>query len=240
MRTPLDGGFDWLELDEVASTQLAAREALQADTKFGIVLAHNQTAGVGRFGRPWVSARGDSLTMSLIFRAYASHPKPYLVGMAVALALAGACHTQLQWPNDLVLQGRKVGGILTEMTPDPQGRQVAIVGLGINLNQEGFPPEIADRAISLRQAHGGRYEPRAVAEQIFERIAALPEPDDWSDLAPIWSMFDRTPGKHYVLPNGKEAVAIAIGSAGQLLCSVAGESQTVLAADAIFGDSPAR
>jgi BirA family biotin operon repressor/biotin-[acetyl-CoA-carboxylase] ligase len=137
----------------------------------------------------------------------------------------------------VVIQGRKVGGILSEVVPGPGGERVTIVGIGINLNQAEFPPEIADRAISLHQAHTGTYDPMTVAEGLIERLEELPEPDDWSALSPIWSAFDRTPGKRYKLASGQEAVAVAIGSSAQLLCSVAGESQTVMAADAIFGDS---
>lgn len=237
MKSPLDGGYGWLELSEVESTQSVAKEELRSGGLGGIVLTHLQTSGVGRFGRPWITGLDDSLTMTMIFRQYPSHPKPYLIGMAVAIAVAGVAHAQLQWPNDVVIGGKKVAGLLTEMVADGQGRQVALVGVGLNLNQQEFPDEIAHRAVSLSQAHGGSYEPMEVAQQVVERLATLPEPNEWSDLAPIWGLFDRTPGKRYSLPNGKEAVAIAIGSAGQLLCSVGGESQTVLAGDAIFGES---
>jgi BirA family biotin operon repressor/biotin-[acetyl-CoA-carboxylase] ligase len=109
-----------------------------------------------------------------------------------------------------------------------------LVGVGVNLNQTEFPEEIADRAVSLAQVRGEALEPLAVAHSILQRLAGLPEPNEWSDLAPIWSIFDRTPGKRYRLPNDHEAIALAIGSEGQLICSVEGESQTVFAADAIF------
>lgn len=235
MKSPVGGRYGWEILEEVASTQNVAAEALRVDAPIGIVFAHQQSQGRGRFGRTWLSRRGDSLTFSLIFHEYADHPKPYLVGMSVALAVAGAMHCQLRWPNDLVENGRKMGGILTEMLIDPSGRRVPVVGVGVNLNQAEFPPEIAEFATSATLAHGGSYDARTVAEKIVERLAALPEPDSWDVLAPIWNLFDATPGKRFRLATGEEAVALGIGSEGQLLCSVDGESQAVMAAEALFG-----
>ncbi len=235
MRSPLENGCVWEILDEVASTQNVAGERLRHGAPVGVVLAHHQSQGRGRFDRTWVSARGESLTFSLVFRAYADHPKPYLVGMAVAAAAAGAVHCQLRWPNDLIEGGRKVGGILTEMLPDAEGRRVPVVGIGINLNQASFPEEIADRATSLHLLHGGRYDALEVARRVLTRIEGLPEPSTWAELWPVWELFDATPGKAYLLPSGESAVALGIGSEGQLLASVEGESRTVYAAEALFG-----
>lgn len=235
MKSPTASGEHWTELESVATTQSVAATILQSGEQIGVVYAHEQSAGKGRLGRTWVSNEGDSLTFSLIFRSYANHPKPYLVGMAAAVAAAGVLHCQLRWPNDLVFGSLKVGGILTELLPDQHGRLVPVVGIGINLNQQEFPPEISTIATSLSLARGGHYEPQLIAHRIVERLAALPEPANWSDLAPIWSIFDFTPGKRYKLPSGEEAIALGIGSGGQLLCSVDGESRAVLAAEALFG-----
>jgi len=197
--------------------------------------AHEQTAGKGRLGRVWLSKAGDSLTFSLIFRAYADHPKPHLIGMACALAAAGVLRCQLRWPNDLVIGELKLGGILTELLPDESGRLVPVVGIGVNLNQSEFPPEISGLATSLAIARGTHQDPQLIAHRIVERLGLLPEPNDWADLAPIWDLFDFTPGKRYKLPTGDESVALGIGSDGQLLCSVDGESRSILAAEALFG-----
>jgi BirA family biotin operon repressor/biotin-[acetyl-CoA-carboxylase] ligase len=235
LRSPVREDYGWLVVEEVGSTQTLAEHCLREDLPHGAVLAHHQSAGKGRFGRVWISQRGDSLTMSLIFRDYADHPRPYLVGMAVAIAAAGSLHCQLRWPNDLVIGDRKLGGILTELFRDQAGRTVPVVGVGVNLNLTAFPDEIADRATSLALAHGKTYEAKEVAKGILARLERLPEPESWNDLAPIWALFDHTPGKHYRLASGEEAVALGIGSDGQLLCSVDGESRSVLAAEALFG-----
>jgi BirA family biotin operon repressor/biotin-[acetyl-CoA-carboxylase] ligase len=235
MKSPTFAGEQWIELDNVESTQSIAAKYVLDDAPIGVVYAHEQTSGKGRFDRTWVSREGDSLTYSLIFRAYADHPRPYLIGMAAGLAVASVLHCRLRWPNDLTFGELKVGGILTQLMPDAKGRLVPVVGIGINLNQEAFPPEIAEIATSLSIARGGQYDPQLIGHKIVERFANLPEPNYWKDLLPIWDVFDITPGKRYRLPSGEVSTALGIGSEGQLLCSVEGESRTVLAAEAMFG-----
>jgi BirA family biotin operon repressor/biotin-[acetyl-CoA-carboxylase] ligase len=228
-------GSEWLELDEVGSTQDVAGEQLRTGSSVSVIIAHHQSKGRGRLGREWISEKDDSVTMSLLFHDYADHPRPYLVGMAVAVAAAGAIHAVLRWPNDLNLGDRKAGGILTELMPDAQGRLIPVVGLGLNLNQKSFPEAIRDLATSVHLYHGGAYRPEAIAKNIVERLALLPEPTDWHTLEPIWKLFDHTPGKRYKLTSGEEAIALGIGSEAQLLCSVGGETRSVLAAEAMLG-----
>lgn len=233
MRSPLENGA-WHNFDEVLSTQdLAANEVKEGGG--GVFLALNQTLGRGRFGREWLSQPGDSLTMSMAFMAYADHPRPYLVGMTVAVAAAAVLHCELAWPNDLVVDGRKLGGILTEMVADDQGRRVPVVGIGINLNQKQFPAEIKEIAASMALYSGGSYVPLKIAEAIVGRLASLPEPNCWSDVSPVWKLFDHTPGKRYKTGQGEEAIALGIGSEGELVCSINGETTSIMAADAIFG-----
>jgi BirA family biotin operon repressor/biotin-[acetyl-CoA-carboxylase] ligase len=227
----------WLVLESAGSTQDVATQHLAAGDLYGAVLALDQVSGRGRFDRKWVSSPGDSLAVSFVFRAYADHPQPHLIGMAAAIAAAGALNCQLQWPNDLVVEGRKLGGILTELSTDSRGRKIPIVGVGINLNQTVFPEEIADRATSLKLIDGGVYDAREIAERIVKRIQLLPEPNDWADIQLAWDLFDVTPGKRYRLQSGEEAVAIGVGMGGQLICSVEGDPRTVYAADALLGSS---
>ena len=234
MKNPLKTG-SLLHVDVCGSTQDVAAELLAKGEKVGAVLAREQTAGRGRFGRTWHSQPGESLISTLIFHDYADHPQPHLIGMSLALAGAGAFYAQVRWPNDLMICGRKVSGILTELLPDDKGRRVPVVGMGVNLNQKSFHPEIAEIATSLTLAHGGEFDAEKVLRLVLERLEELPEPTSWAALAPIWGVFDKTPGKQYKLPDGKLAVAVGVGSEGQLLCSVEGETRAVLAAEALFG-----
>lgn len=234
MRNPLSSG-SLLRVDVCGSTQDVAGDLLAKGERVGVILAREQTAGRGRFGRTWHSQPGESLISTLIFHDYADHPQPHLIGMALAAAAAGAFYAQVRWPNDLMIGGRKVSGILTELMPDERGRRVPVVGMGVNLNQRSFPPDIEETATSLALAHGGQFEAEQVLRLVLERLNELPEPSSWAALAPIWGVFDKTPGKLYKLPDGKLAVAIGVGSEAQLLCTVDGETRTVLAAEAIFG-----
>ena len=115
-----------------------------------IVLADRQLAGLGRHGHTWHSEAGHGIYCSIVLP-----PAPVLtlaLGVATADAIAQATGIQcdLRWPNDLMLDNRKVAGILVQLV---NGN--AIAGIGINVNHPGFPPELAEEAISLRQ-HAGR------------------------------------------------------------------------------------
>lgn len=141
---------------ELDSTQRRAHElVVRGVALYDAICADHQTAGRGRQGATWYDQPSQSLLVSLILRE-APLPEPVgLISLLAALAAANALNhhypelplVQLKYPNDLVLQQRKLGGILTELV----GR-TAIVGIGINLAQRTFPPELDERAISVWQA----------------------------------------------------------------------------------------
>lgn len=225
----------WMVLEEVPSTQQVASELVRSGGPAPpVVFARHQSAGAGRFDRPWHSEAGGSLTMSLILSEYAGMQRPWLLGMAVACAAAGALHCKLRWPNDLDLDGKKLGGILTHIVKDASGRRTPIIGVGVNLNITTFPPEIAERVTSLSLHRQGSYDPIKVALEIVARFCEIPEIEQWEDLARIWMLFDATPGKPYVMPNGETGTAIGVGPEGEMLCSLNGETRSVMAADALF------
>ncbi|MBL8048397.1 MAG: biotin--[acetyl-CoA-carboxylase] ligase [Chthonomonas sp.] len=234
MKSPLSGAT-WQAVEATASTQRDLAALVQKGEFVGALWAKHQTEGKGRFGREWYSEAGNSLTISLAFHEYADHPKPWLIGMAVGLAAASACHCKIAWPNDLVLQGKKVGGILTELVTNPDGRLIPVVGVGINFAVAEFPDGLTESAANVHQGAVSADDVEQLAKDLIDRIEGLPEPDAWSSLRPVWSLFDATPQKQYRLANGGDAIGMGIGPEGELICSVEGETQTVLAADAIFG-----
>lgn len=235
MKSPLEFGPLKI-LDSTPSTQDVAAEIVRSGEQYGGVLAFQQTSGRGRFQREWSSPKGESLSLSLIFRDLANSERPWLVGMACAIATASAVHGRLQWPNDVILDGKKVAGILSELVKDAQGHLIPVVGIGVNVLQAAFPPELAEKAISLKlHRPTGSFDIEAVAKSILERIETLPDPTDWESLRPAWMLFDSTPGKRYELMDGSQAIGIGIGPNGELICSIDGETQSVMAADAIFG-----
>lgn len=223
---------EFVILDEVDSTQKLAEQHLLEGRDTGVIFAHHQTQGVGRFSREWHSQRSDSATFTMIFREL--HPEPWLYGMGVALSIASTLRLQLQWPNDLVAGGKKVGGILTELKQDKHGKQAILVGVGLNLNQTSFPESIAHRAISLRMIDQEVRDPLDIATKLMADLDLIPEPTTWSELRPVWMLYDDTPGKQYLLPDGRICIAEGIGQKGELNGTCDGEPCSVMAADAIF------
>jgi len=128
-----------------------------------VVLAEEQTAGRGRAGRSWHSERGAGLYVTLLLRPKLSPAQAPLLTMMAGLSAHTAVLAQtglaaeLKWPNDLLLNGKKIGGILTEMYAEPNAVRFVIVGIGINVNQEKFPEGLAGTATSLRKETGRLY-----------------------------------------------------------------------------------
>ena len=156
---------------ETASTNLDARAGRHRD----VFTADYQTAGRGRLDHKWLSPEGTNLMMSVVLSVDGLEPDrvatlPLVAGLAVAKALCSfkgqgeatrptaelakshcspspsSFAFSLKWPNDVLVDGRKIAGILCERRGDK-----VIVGIGVNVNQTTFPPEIADRATSLRR-----------------------------------------------------------------------------------------
>jgi BirA family transcriptional regulator, biotin operon repressor / biotin---[acetyl-CoA-carboxylase] ligase len=120
-----------------------------------LVVAETQTAGRGRLGRHWVSPPGTGIYASLLLRPpLPPNELPQItlstaVAMVRALTRAVGITPGIKWPNDLILKGKKLGGILTEMETESDQIRYLVVGLGLNVNTPDFPPELADTATSL-------------------------------------------------------------------------------------------
>lgn len=137
--------IEWLE--ECDSTNTCLLERARLGVPSGSVLAtRKQTGGRGRRGRSWVSAPGDSLTFSLLWRFTEGMP---LAGLSLAVGVAVADvigeGVQLKWPNDILQKGRKVGGILIELIG-----MAAVIGIGLNLRlPDALPEEVRASAGAL-------------------------------------------------------------------------------------------
>jgi BirA family transcriptional regulator, biotin operon repressor / biotin---[acetyl-CoA-carboxylase] ligase len=125
-----------------------------------VAIAEEQTAGRGRLGRSWHSEQARGIYVSVLLRPRISPASASMLtlvaGLAAREAVAGqtGLEADIRWPNDLLLDGRKFAGILTEMYAEPDRIEFVVVGIGINVNQERFPAELADVATSLREASG--------------------------------------------------------------------------------------
>jgi BirA family biotin operon repressor/biotin-[acetyl-CoA-carboxylase] ligase len=143
------------------STNRVALELGNAGEPEGtVVMAEEQTAGRGRAGRTWHSERGTGLYFTLLLRPRLSPAQAPLLTMLAGISAQSAIQSQtglvpeLKWPNDLLLDGKKIGGILTEMYAEPNAVRFVVVGVGINVNQEKFPAELSATATSLRKESG--------------------------------------------------------------------------------------
>ena len=151
----------WLGKDTVFfstcdSTNTRLQELANAGAKEGtVVISEEQTAGQGRNGRNWNSPKGEGIFLSMLLRPEFKPRYASMITLVTALAVCSALGKNgverlfIKWPNDIVASGKKLCGILTKMSTDAEAIQYIIVGLGINVNQKNFHPEIAKIATSL-------------------------------------------------------------------------------------------
>ncbi len=159
--------------DSIGSTNDAAMAAAARGAEGGTLFAaDDQTSGKGRKGRAWLSAKGASLTVSLLLRPAArTEGLTPLFALAVVRALDGFIGgLAVKWPNDIFCGGKKLGGILAESRDD-----AVVIGLGLDVNEtaDDFPPAIAGEATSMRIAAGGPFDRGIVLCRILETFETL-------------------------------------------------------------------
>lgn len=168
--------------EEIDSTnEELHRLALDGALHGTVVSAKRQTAGKGRRGRAWESSEEDNIYMSVLLRPrFATNKAPMLTlvmahSVALVLEQYGFDRVQIKWPNDLILSGKKVCGILTEM--HLQGTEIdhVIVGVGINVNQKRFPEELVDKATSLFRECGKPVKKEKMVSEITDIFMKLYE-----------------------------------------------------------------
>ncbi len=151
-------GRQIIVLEQTSSTNDAILQVVTANPDEGLVLfAEHQTAGRGQRGNRWESAAGKGLWFSILLRPNIQIKDSGRLTIWAIEAVSGVIRTEfslepaIKLPNDIQLYGRKVAGVLVEMRAREKAPHVAIVGIGINVNQsvEDFPPELQNRAISL-------------------------------------------------------------------------------------------
>ncbi len=158
-------------LPSTPSTNTLALEAAPSGTTCGVWIADEQTAGRGRGGHAWHSAAGEGLYVSILIRPHLSLARGLWLSLATGLAARQAIAqvtsstADIRWPNDLLLGGKKCGGILVETAiaadAEPPALRYAVIGIGINVDHALFPPELSELATSLRleTMHRCRREP---------------------------------------------------------------------------------
>lgn len=143
-------------IDEIDSTNNEIRRMAENGAPDGtLAIAEIQTEGKGRRGRAWTSPRGSGIWMSFLLRPDFAPEYASMLTLVAAMAVEKGIREQtgldcqIKWPNDIVLNGRKICGILTEMSTEEDSIRYVVVGIGINVNTKDFPEEISKTATSL-------------------------------------------------------------------------------------------
>ena len=206
-----------------------------------VFVADMQTAGRGRLDHRWLSAPGENLMMSAVVDVGDVPPQevatlPLVAGFAVAQAVGGvfsghgdgsrAADVKIKWPNDVLVDGRKICGILCERIGDN-----VIVGIGVNVNQTAFPPEISDRATSVRLELDSLHDVANVRDEVLRRLHECIErwrKDGFAALLPELSSFDCLKGRRVAVrrtdDDGSPADGICGGIRSDGMLDVAGEA----------------
>jgi BirA family biotin operon repressor/biotin-[acetyl-CoA-carboxylase] ligase len=222
--------YKLIYLQEIDSTNLEA--ARRTDELFhgSVIVADAQTAGRGRRGRNWVSEPGENLYFSVLlkpdFKPEQASMLTLVMAQAVAEGIEEVCHTecQIKWPNDIVLHGKKICGILTEMQVEIAKIKHVIVGVGINVNQTRFVQEGLAYAGSLRGELGADVDRQKLLGAVLRRFSGLYNlflkegALEFMKAAYEQKLANRGNTVKVLDPNGEyEGVALGINDKGELL-----------------------
>jgi BirA family transcriptional regulator, biotin operon repressor / biotin---[acetyl-CoA-carboxylase] ligase len=214
--------------EQVESTQDLARSlALDGEPERVAVMALQQTRGRGRTGHTWVSPPGRNLALSLILRPNLAPREAPLLGLLTAVAVAEMLddarvpEPRLKWPNDVLVQNRKIAGILSEGTIMHNRVALVIVGLGLNVNAEtnDFPPDLRTSICSMYLATGKKWGLEATGRDFLRHMEALYErvnKEGCGFVVPLWES-RWAHGGQVLSRNGLTGVAEGIDSDGALL-----------------------
>ncbi len=206
-----------------------------------VVVADSQNGGRGRMGRIWVSPPGVNLYFSLILRPEVPSIRVPQLTLLVAVAihralcvLSPALLPMIKWPNDLLVKGKKLCGVLCEMQSEPEMTHFVVVGIGINVNQTKMPPEIEERATSLFLESGQFFSRPELLAFVLNHLEPLYNEwllhDDLGFILPYLEKYSLLQSKEVSIDQRNRnlsgtVVGIARGGELKLLCA---DGQTIL------------
>ena len=163
--------------DETDSTNNRAKDSGEKNGAHGtLFIADKQNAGKGRRGRAWESPSGKSIYMTILLRPQITPDKAPMLTLIMGLSVAegirkvSGAETEIKWPNDIVMNKKKVCGILTEMATEMEYVNYVVIGVGINVNQEYFSEGIKEIATSLYEETGTVYQRSELIAAVLERF----------------------------------------------------------------------
>ncbi len=224
-------GKELLYFDVIDSTNLEAKRRAEEGAPEGLlIVADKQVAGRGRRGRSWESPAGANIFMTLLLRPSYSADCVSMVTLVMALSVAQAIEevsklpVRIKWPNDIVVNKKKVVGILTELTMEADYVQYMVSGVGINVNQTSFPEEISATASSLYLEKGQKVNRALLVQKSMEHFDENYEifcrTDDMTGLIGAYNtlLVNREVAVRVLDPRGEyEGIAHGINEKGELI-----------------------
>lgn len=187
----------------LTSTNTVLKEqARRGKLTHAVCLCEQQTAGRGRLDRSWSSPEGQGVWMSVLLSPDLPAEKAPLITFCAALAMTQAVRSltgleaRIKWPNDVVLQGRKVCGVLLEAGFRPDGELFVVIGTGLNVREQAYPPDLADRAISLAECGAAPERSELIAAYLnaLENALAAVRRDGFSGISEAYHALSCTLG----------------------------------------------
>ena len=168
----------YIEYEELDSTQLEAKRYIKNNSASNgtVIIAKNQTSGIGTHGRKWIAKKDESITFTLILEPNCKLEKLENFTVDIAECIVNTfkelygISLEIKKPNDIVYNGKKIGGILTETQVLEGMVKYVFIGIGLNTNQTEFAPEIAEIATSVKNEFGINIDNRKVIENIVKKI----------------------------------------------------------------------
>lgn len=228
-------------LETVDSTNDEVKRQAEAGAPHGtLIVAEVQTAGKGRMGRSFDSPGQKGIWMSLLIKDDIEPAKASMLTLVMGLAAVKAIETvtdltpQIKWPNDVIVSGKKLVGILTEMTIKADGSISIILGTGINVHNESFPEEICATATSIFLESGQHISRRQLIDQVLQQFEyyyyIYKQTQDLSNLKDAYNdcLINRGRQVQVIAPKGSYAgVALGINAEGELLVETEQEVRRV-------------
>lgn len=232
-----------LYLEECGSTNDVAKEYAAKGCEDGfLVVANNQTRGKGRLGRIWQCEKSVAAYFSIVFRPDIIPQESPQITLVAGIACAKVINKitgfkcGIKWPNDIILNGKKIVGILTEMSAEIEKVNYVVVGIGVNINNEIFDEEIKHKATSLYLESGKKYKRNIFIDEIvteFKRLYDIYRKygfsaliDEYNSLCVNVGKMVKTTGKNQI-----EGKAVGVNERGELLIETDNGIKTVFSGE---------
>ncbi len=245
---PDNGGLNWQisYQEQVDSTNRQLKmQAVDAAPQGLVLVAESQLLGEGRLSRSWYSPALGGLWFSLLLRPNFGPELAQTTTLMMACAIADTLSdlgfkVGIKWPNDILVNGRKLAGIKSEICADIDHVSWLVTGIGLNINISQFPPELADIAISLKLISGQNYQRAPILAKLLTRIDhyyQILQEQGFEPIRQVWLKYALYLGEQILISgaNGKyPAIAIDLAADGQLIINDNGQIKKIHGGDILL------